>query len=185
MNTGAIVKLFEEWHAFTGVSSNESLPDFATWLLAKEAYSTPNSESEDLKFKLLELSRAMELTIKPVLRESDLDLDTLRILTIIQKLGRPCRHDVVVMSMMGTSTGFHLLKVLETKGMIKGTQDPVDRRAAVLSLTSKGRAVLKNKRKQLKKFSLLSGLKLEADRKVFIKTLNVLHKFHVSKILNN
>jgi DNA-binding MarR family transcriptional regulator len=183
MNTNSLARLIDVWNTYSSKNTSDSLEDFAAWLLAKELDARDaGGETDELKFKLIELTRILELQARRVFEGDALDLETLRILSIVEKLKNPKKQDVVISSLMETSTGFYILKLLVKRKLLKQEVDQNDKRSFLISLTAYGKIFLNNKRKALQKVLLLQGVSSISEKKVFTKTLNAIHAFHKIKI---
>ncbi len=181
MNSESLSHLINQWVLFTTDSRGQdgSLKDFALWLLSVEGDLIEKwADEEDFKFKILDLSRFLEIQAKILFDGDGGDLQIMRILSIIEKLKNPIKKEVVDSSLLETSTGFYFLKLIAKKGLIREITNSKDRRAFTVVLTAKGKNFLHQKRKDLKKISLFKVIEPGLDRKAFFKALNVLHQYH-------
>jgi hypothetical protein len=186
MNSELLVRLIQEWSAFNGMQSGKNLGEFAAWLLEKETHSQEVSEeNEEIKFKLIELSRIVELATKKIFEGEQTDLQAFRILSIVEKLRNPRKQDVVINSLLETSTGFYVIKFLVGKKLLNELADPKDKRSIQVSLSQAGKTYLQNKRKELQKVLILKGLQSASDKKTFVKILNTIHLIHKNKLQLN
>ncbi|MCU0322600.1 MAG: MarR family winged helix-turn-helix transcriptional regulator [Chitinophagaceae bacterium] len=181
MNVNSITSLIREWAAFSDAHPGQTLSQFAVWLLTKNQNGQDYNEGDDIKFKFIELSIILETQAKLILEDAS-DFQAIRILSILEKEKKARKLDVVLTSLLETSTGFYVLKTLNKRGMIKELPNSSDKRSTVVTLTSYGKKYLTTKRKELQKILLLDGVQSEADRRAFVKTLNQIHTFQKNKV---
>lgn len=183
MNAKTLAELIGQWDLFCSNQSGNSLHDFAIWLLANNYKGDAQGEKEDdLKFKLLELSRLLEIQAKVLFNGDASELQLVRVLSIINKHKQSIKQAIVHESLLEPSTGFYVIKVLVEKGMVKEVRDKKDKRALMVVLTPKGKTYLQLKQRDLKKLTVLPVMSAFAEKSSFIKILNLAHKYHKDKI---
>lgn len=182
MNTKTLAELIDQWDLYCTNQKGESLHDFAIWLLNNDYKEDDEIETEeDLKFKLLELSRFLEIQAKFLFKGDASELQLVRVLSIIEKHKHTIKQSIVQESLLEPSTGFYIIKLLADRGMVKEEKYKKDKRAITVTVTAKGRAYLQSKQKDLKKLTLLPAIRAFSEKKSFIKVLNLAHKYNKDK----
>lgn len=185
MNSTQLAQLIEEWTRYTSEQKNCSIHDFAAWLLTQQMQSRNKADGEEVKLKLLELSRILEIQTKKAFGGNGNELQILQMLTAIDQLGTPHKLDAISASLMEISTGFALIKKLVKKKLVAQRTDNEDGRAYIIYLTTEGKSVLAEKKKKLKKVMLFSGVSSTSDQEKFTRIINTLHKVHKKDIIQH
>lgn len=174
------IELITHWENFKKNAGEESLADFAAWLWSQQTRRRLTekeiNEVEMIKFKIVEISRLVESSIKRPLRFHDY-----RILTEVHKQRKPKKLDVISKLGIDSSTGFYLIKGLVRRKLLKQEKNPEDRRAFLVELTQKGQLTLEQARIEFSKSLPLEAIASDTKaREVFIRTLQKIYSLQQS-----
>lgn len=175
MNSESTIELLERWSAYSRQEKRGSLSDFAHWLLVieskKDLTDHELTQVEHIKFKIYELSKLFESSKKGALKFQEF-----RILSIVSQLGDARRLEVIAALHIDNSTGFYFIKELCKKRFLQEKDDPKDARASFVSLTEKGKQVLRQAKRDFNKDLPIKEIaRSQKDREAFISTLDKIY----------
>ncbi len=191
-----IVQLVTEWDAYAASHGDASVEEFCRYYLAKEQASddeelfegaTPPDIDSTLAKLIGRLAAMFGVYSKIALKDTPaLDLDWFYYLNTAFHLGEAQKKDIIGSQFAEYSTGMDILKRLLKAGHITEREDPNDRRAKLVSVTSKGKQQLEEFYRLLYKPTLLMYYPLPDDvKRLLIQLLAPIDKKHSQILLKN
>ncbi|MDW8334582.1 MAG: winged helix DNA-binding protein, partial [Bacteroidia bacterium] len=104
----------------------------------------------------------------------DISLDELGFLMVTEQLENPKKSEVIALNLFEPTTGTEILRRLIQMGLVSQQDNPRDKRSKVLRVTAKGREVIDEAIKYVKRVGTLMGLGLDEQQK---RHLNLLLTF--------
>ena len=146
-----LVCLFQMYHSEAG---NDNLKGFSSWLAKNvDNISDEDSIDEELLNKMIldsiiRISKFVKLYNKEVFQNHIIkSIDEYKFLLTVDILDNPAKSDVYLDTITELTTGSKIMKRLITLGLIKETEDKLDKRIKRVKLTTKGKnelEVIKN-----------------------------------------
>ncbi|MGO4293331.1 MarR family winged helix-turn-helix transcriptional regulator [Chitinophaga sp. RAB17] len=174
-----LVALITEWDSYASKTTSPTVADFCEKYLQKHpagssADAVPTQQADAVLATLIGKTGSMHtayarMAIKEI---PDIELEWFYLLNVISIKKEAKKTDAISLSNMEQSTGIDILNRMKKKGLIVEKDDPADKRARLVSLTDKGKALLVQIGYYLYKVSYLLYHDIkEEDKKSIIKIL--------------
>ncbi|PRD47765.1 MarR family winged helix-turn-helix transcriptional regulator [Sphingobacterium haloxyli] len=184
-----IVELITEWDAYTSSRDKVTVEEFCNYYLAKKNVGEKGSvfagmappDLDTVLAKLIGRIASMYSTYcKMALQEKpEMELDSFYFLNAIYHKIESQKKDIIQFHFVEQSTGMDILKRLLSSGYITEREDPSDKRAKLVSVTSKGEKTLHELYQLLFKPTLLMFSSIpEEEKKLLVDILTPLEIKH-------
>ncbi|MBS0031863.1 MarR family winged helix-turn-helix transcriptional regulator [Chitinophaga sp. 22321] len=147
--TTPLVALITEWDHYTTTTTAPTVADFCRQYLQKHPEKTVQEasaahEADGVLAGLIGKTSGLHTTYaRMAVKEiPDIELEWFYLLNVINFKREAKKTDAISLSMMEQSTGIDILNRMKKKGLITEKNDPADKRARLVSLTDKGKALL-------------------------------------------
>lgn len=174
-----LIALITAWDSYSAKTTTPTVVDFCEQYLQKHPAADPTetipAPSTDSVITTLigKVSNLHTTYARMAIKEiPDIELEWFYLLNVISIKKAAKKTDVISLSNMEQSTGIDILNRMKKKGLIVEKDDPADKRARLVSLTDKGKALLVQIGYYLYKVSYLLYHDIkEEDKKNLISTL--------------
>ncbi|MBY0423067.1 MAG: MarR family transcriptional regulator [Parvularculaceae bacterium] len=112
--------------------------------------------SEFLPYRIVSLGDRLSRALGGAYADEGVSIPEWRVLAVISQQPRMAARDVVAMTPLDKMAVSRAVAALEEKGLVRRTEDPDDRRVAILSLSPEGRVV----------FNRIAALALDFERRL-------------------
>jgi DNA-binding MarR family transcriptional regulator len=189
----SVIPLIEKWEAFNNLHKGKDMYDFAAWLLSenqktKTALRKNNGKETrgnvtETAILITRLYRYLGISVGPQVKKLGFTKEhEYNFLYQVSRMDRPNKNDLSKENMMELSTGRDIIKRLKIKGLVEEKEDSNDRRAMLISLTSKGKKLLtKSFSMMAESFKDFLGDLTTTEQKELIWLLTKLNDYHVVK----
>jgi DNA-binding MarR family transcriptional regulator len=144
-----LVELITEWDSYAAKATHPTVADFCEKYLRKHpagnpADAVPAHHADNVMATLIGKASGLHTTYaRMAIKEiPDIELEWFYLLNVISIKKETKKTDAISLSHMEQSTGIDILNRMKKKGLIVEKDDPADRRARLVSLTDKGKALL-------------------------------------------
>jgi DNA-binding MarR family transcriptional regulator len=191
--TPSIVPLIEKWETFNKAHTEKGMYEFAAWLLAEkqqlEVSSGDSSAKEtrgnttEVAILVTRLYRYLGLCAGPQVKKLGFTKEhEYNFLYQVSKMNRPNKNDLSKENMMELSTGRDIIRRLKVKGLVEEKKDPHDRRAMLITITPKGKGLLKKSFTMMaESFMDFLGPLTVTEQERLIGLLKALNHYHALK----
>lgn len=174
-----LIALITAWDSYSAKATAPTVADFCEQYLQKHpaadpAESIPAQQADSVMATLIgKVSNLHTTYARMAIKEiPDIELEWFYLLNVISIKKAAKKTDAISLSNMEQSTGIDILNRMKKKGLIVEKDDPADKRARLVSLTDKGKALLVQIGYYLYKVSYLLYHDIkEEDKKNLIRTL--------------
>ncbi|QNL48207.1 MarR family transcriptional regulator [Olivibacter sp. SDN3] len=189
-----IVELITEWDTYASAHSEVNVEEFCKYYLAKkEALEKRNlfagmlpPDTDSVLAKLLGRIAAIYGTYSKMALRDKLELDAFYFLNSIYHRRESQKKDIIQFHFVEQSTGMDILRRLLLAGYIKEREDPADKRAKLVSITTKGEKLLLEVYQLLLKPTLLMFRPIpDSEKQLLIDMLSPLEVKHGEILAKN
>ena len=130
-------------------------------------------QRHDLGASFAWLARALVKAEEPVLRAHEVEMWDYVVLTALREGAAPTQSELAVAAGRDKTRLIPILDRLETRGLLRRTPDPADRRNRVVALTGEGRELVESCRAGIREVEaeLLAGVDAH-ERRTFVTVLD-------------
>ena len=144
-----LIALITEWDSYASRTTTPTVADFCEKYLQKHptadpAETIPAPSADSIAATLIgKMSHLHTTYARMAIKEiPDIELEWFYLLNVISIKKEAKKTDAISLSNMEQSTGIDILNRMKKKGLIEEKEDPADKRARLVSLTDKGKALL-------------------------------------------
>lgn len=144
-----LIELITAWEHYTTKATSPTVADFCAQYLQKNpakkvADDTTSQDADSVLASLIGKISGLHTTYaRMAIKEiPDIELEWFYLLNVINFKREAKKTDAISLSMMEQSTGIDILNRMKKRGLITEKSDPADKRARLVSLTDKGKALL-------------------------------------------
>ncbi|MBO9730874.1 MAG: MarR family transcriptional regulator [Chitinophaga sp.] len=144
-----LVALITAWDHYTTQTTTPTVADFCQQYLQKNppeapAAAIPAHHANGVLAGLVGQASQLHTTYaRMAIKEiPGIELEWFYLLNVIHMKKAPKKSDAISLSHMEQSTGIDILNRMKKKGLIVEKEDPTDKRARLVSLTEKGKALM-------------------------------------------
>lgn len=170
-----IVELITAWDAFQNGHAGATVKDFCRYYLNREEKQEPSKGNmpPDLDATMANLIGRLGVMVEAYSKmalqaEGDIELEWFYFMNTLYHQQESNKTDVIQYNIYGQSTGIDILNRIEKAGYIKERNNPDDKRARLVKLTSKGEKKVMKCREVLYKGAYLMFGGMDADDKQLI-----------------
>jgi MarR family transcriptional regulator, lower aerobic nicotinate degradation pathway regulator len=189
----SVIPLIEKWETFNQLHKGKNMYDFAAWLLsekqnrktalAKNKETETRGKTTEVAILVTRLYRYLGISVGPQLKKLGFTKEhEYNFLYQVSRMDRPNKNDLSKENMMELSTGRDIIRRLKIKRLVEEKEDPNDRRAMLISLTSKGKKLLtKSFSMMAESFKDFLGDLTTTEQEELVWLLTKLNHYHVVK----
>ncbi len=189
-----VVELVCLFQMYFSESGNDNLKNFSAWL-SKNADNNSSSdilideEKQNIEIidSFIRISKFIKLYNKEVFQNHTIKtLDEYKFLLTVDKLENPAKSDVYTETITELTTGAKIMKRLIIMGLIKETDDKMDKRIKRLKLTTKGKNELEAVSNNINANNdLIMAYTNDNDKNTLLSILKTIDGFHTEEYLKS
>lgn len=191
-NCTHILEALLDYQKENNPSSNQSLSDFAYWILKKEKEVQKSNKElpsdslirneieEEISRLLVLMYRYAKGHLKTYLSEfQNVNQEDFTYLYALKRIGSLTKTELVELNIHDKTTGMEVIRRLVKNNLIQETVDERDKRSKILVLTEEGESMIRSMREVTKKVAkLIVGKLAEEEKMEFYQSLKKLDTFH-------
>lgn len=143
MNRNEIIRLIEHWDDFTQENTENSLENFALWLLQKKASNSDRTQKiRDTCYLLSRIERYHKVQVKQLFQDLPLlGYEDFILLNTIYHNPNIAKKDLYDLNIYDMNSGTPTVNRLKREGLLVDVQSETDKRVYLINITKKGKEV--------------------------------------------
>jgi len=188
-----VVELVCLFQMYFSESGNDNLKNFSAWLSKNSDNSTSDilidEEKQNIEIidSFIRISKFIKLYNKEVFQNHTIKrLHEHKFLLTVDKLENPAKSDIYTETITELTTGAKIMKRIITMGLIKETDDKMDKRIKRLKLTPKGKNELDAVSKNINaNNNLIMAFTTDRDKSALLSIIKTIDNFHTEEYLKS